>query len=160
MKIYIYSYREVQRLWDKGRNWISIRDIGYDELYKELDKEGKNILKLYFDDITEFNKEHNLLHPFYNKQAEKRELRGFTTDIAERIKRFTDEVYMRGQDIQIHCWAGISRSQAIGAELNIYYNLFLQNNEEDFIINLRRNNGRYCGNYDVSRIMKESLYHL
>ena len=71
-------------------NWISIRDIGYEHLYANMDTFGKNILKLEFDDITYYDEKHNLLHPFYEKEKEKRQLVHFSISQALEILKFAE----------------------------------------------------------------------
>ena len=58
----------------------------------------------------------------------------------------------------IHCYAGRSRSQAIGYVLNQYFNLYLKHNKEDFKRNLLSNNEKFMGNPDVIKVMNEVLY--
>lgn len=139
-------------------NWISIRDIGYDHLYTNMDIFGKNILKLEFDDITYYDEKHNLLHPFYEKEKEKRQLVHFSISQAVEILKFAEQVYNKGEVLNIHCWAGKSRSQAIGYTLNIYFNLFKENNQKDFTINVLKFNDMFKANPDVIRTMNMCLF--
>jgi predicted protein tyrosine phosphatase len=53
--------------------------------------------------------------------------------MAREIIKFSCNIYKKKQDLNIHCWAGKSRSQAIAFCLNQYFNMFCENNEEDYI---------------------------
>lgn len=163
MKINIFSYNNAESFFTKNesyrKNWISIRDIGFEYLYKKMDELCENIHIIKFDDVTEFNIKHDLLHPFYKRELKKRDLITFNSKMARDIINFTNK--LNNKDIlNIHCWAGKSRSQAIGYCLNQYYNLFLDNNEEDFIRNMQYSVNDFVGNYDVIKIMNKELYCL
>ena len=82
----------------------------------------------------------------------------FNEDMANKIITFAKEVYERNEDLNVHCWAGKSRSQAVGYVLNTYFNLYIENNKEDFIFNLKNTNDHFHGNFDVIRIMNKVLY--
>lgn len=163
MIINVYSYKEAENQVlinkNKRKNWISIRDFGYEHLYRQFDEVcKKNILIIEFDDVTRFNEHHHLMHPFYETLAAKRNLIHFDKEMAEKIIKFADYIYDKNEELNIHCWAGKSRSQAVGYCLNQYYNLFVENNEEDFIRNLENSIDKFIGNYDVIKIMEKTLY--
>lgn len=164
MKINIFPYTKAEKLVQENskyrKNWISIRDIGFQNYYKNLDKYGENVLKLRFDDVTDFNIYHKLLHPFYEEQQKKRDLILFDENMARQIISFATNVYDKNETLNIHCWAGKSRSQAIGFCLNQYFNLFWENNEEDYIRNLQYSMPNFNGNFDVIKILTEELYQL
>ena len=162
MKINVYSYKNVKKLIKEDNlpknNWISLRDEGYDYLYKDLTNYAKNILIVYFDDVTVSNIRTDTIHPIYKKIAESRELILFNEEKADQIINFAKDVYERNEELNIHCWAGKSRSQAVGYVLNQHFNLFLEDNKEDFILNLRNTEDKFRGNFDVIRIMNKELY--
>lgn len=164
MLINVYSYKDAEKQiisnknQDIRKNWISIQDLGFEHLYNVIDKYCKNVLVIKFDDVTDFNIYHQLLHPFYYKLQDKRELINFNDDMAKKIIGFANKVYDNNEILNIHCWAGKSRSQAIGHCLNQYYNLYIENNEEDFVENIENSNDNFIGNYDVIRIMEKNLY--
>lgn len=158
MKINIYSYKNAAKnLKEHKKNWISVRDLGYSNIYEELDDYAENVLELYFDDVTDHDIHTNTLHPFYQRAYLRRGLVCFTEDHARQIISFSNNVYNRKEELNIHCWAGRSRSQAIGYCLNNYYNLFVECNKEDYLYNLNNSIDRFIGNYDVIRILTKEL---
>ena len=138
------------------KNWISIRDVGYEYVYEDLDRLCKNVLILKFDDITRFNAERELLHTFYKETEKTRDLIFFDEDMADKIVSFAKSI--KDGWINIHCWAGLSRSQAVGFCLNTYFNLYKENNKEDYERNLKNSVNKFLGNYDVIRILTKRLY--
>lgn len=159
MKINVKSYNSaLEDLSEHNKNWISIRDLGYSNIYNELDKFAENILELYFDDVTTQDIKSDSLHPFYKKAYMYRGLVCFDEDMARKIISFSNDVFERGEELNIHCWAGRSRSQAIGYCLNIYFNLFKSKNEEDYLRNINNSIDKFIGNYDVIRIITKELY--
>jgi predicted protein tyrosine phosphatase len=163
MKINIFSYKDAEVMITRNNsyrnNWISIRDIGFEYLYNKMDELCDNVLILKFDDVTNFDVKHNLLHPFYQRISEKRNFVHFNEEMAIKILKFTNKLN-KNDTLNIHCWAGKSRSQAIGYCLNQYYNLFMDNNEEDFIRNLQNSIDGFVGNSDVIKVMSKTLYYL
>lgn len=141
-------------------NWISIRDYGYEHVYNELDTHANNVLKLYFDDLTEFNVKHDLIHPIYKKIQQEREFILFSKEQAKQIYEFASIVDKRHEILNIHCWAGKSRSQAVGYALNNFFNLFLKHNTEDYIHNLKQCQETFMPNPDVLKILNQELYFL
>ena len=128
MKIKVYSLPEADEIIEDVRgNWISIRDKGYDELYKKIDENADDCLVLYFDDIDPYGVRNNLIHPFYAKQFESREPIYFDKEMASDIYGWAIDK----KEVNIHCFAGVSRSQAVGHVLNIFFNC-LEGNETDF----------------------------
>ena len=67
-----------------------------------IEQNGSNILKIYFDDITE---------PILNIGRRGRFARGIDIDQARQIVEFIDRNI--DKDFYIHCYAGKSRSQAV-----------------------------------------------
>jgi hypothetical protein len=60
MIINVYSLNNAIREIKKGfhiKNWISVRDLGYEHLYKDIDENASNILKITFDDSLIEDKE-------------------------------------------------------------------------------------------------------
>lgn len=139
------------------KNWISIRDYGYSELYKYINI-CKNICIIEFDDVTYYEEKHDLLISFFKKIKEKREFIHFTEDHAKKILNFAIDIFNKNEELNIHCYAGKSRSQAVGYVLNQYFNLYLTNNKEDFIRNIMHNNEKFMGNTDVIKVMNKILY--
>ena len=128
MKIKVYSLPEAEQIIEDVRgNWISIRDRGYDELYKKIDENADDCLVLYFDDVDNYRVRNNLIHPFYVKQFMTREPIYFDEQMASDIYGWA----LGKKEINIHCFAGVSRSQAVGHVLNIFFNC-LEGNERDF----------------------------
>ena len=137
-------------------NWISIRDIGYEDLYADLDYECENVLVLRFDDVTRFDAERGLLHPFYKEVRKERELVFFNAAMADQIIAFAKN--LKTGPLNIHCWAGVSRSQSIGFCLNTYFNLYQRQDKADYTTNLMNNIRTFKGNPDIIRILTSSLY--
>lgn len=159
MIINVFSYENaIANLDEHPENWISIRDYGYSHVYKELDEYGSNILEVYFDDVTEYNIKCDTLHPFYKRAYMRRGLVCFNEEMAKSIIDFADDIYKKDEELNIHCWAGKSRSQAVGYCLNQYYNLYLSRNKNDFLKNIDNNMDMFLGNYDVIRTMTDVLY--
>lgn len=80
--------------------------------------------------------------------------------MARQIIKFANNVYKNKQDLNIHCWAGKSRSQAIAFCLNQYFNMFCENNEEDYIRNLSYSIDNFMGNADVIQVLTKEIYCL
>lgn len=127
MKINIYSLDDAEEIINGG-DWISIREKGYDHLYKKIDEKSDTCLPLCFDDVDPYTVRHNMLHPFYIKQFKDREPIFFNEEMASDIYDYV----LGKKEINIHCFAGVSRSQAIGHVINIFFNC-LQGNEEEFM---------------------------
>ena len=141
MKINVFSYLNAEKKFLQNqkyrRNWISIRDFGYEYLYAKMDEYCKNVLIIQFDDVLKYNVQRNIWHPFYAREIKKRELVYFNENMAKQIIRFANDVYNKGQMLNIHCWAGKSRSQAIAFCLNQYYNLFWEDKWHTYRSHLR-----------------------
>lgn len=141
------------------KNWISIRDYGYPELYKYINAVCKNVCIVEFDDVTYYDVKHNLLPSFFNEVRESREFIHFNEEHANKIINFAKDIYHNNEDLNIHCFAGKSRSQAVGYVLNQYFNLYLSNNIKDFKRNIISNNDRFMANTDVIKVMNNVLYN-
>lgn len=75
---------------------------------------GDNILRLVFDDVTDE-------YPSSTKK--------FTKEDAAKIKEFADKMDT-SKFLYVNCFAGISRSGAVGDALNIYLNRYLDQNDD------------------------------
>lgn len=161
MIINVFSLKEaISEVIDKNntKNWISIRDIGYEYLYKDLDNHSINILTLFFDDLTKYQIKYNLVHPIYKESLTIREPLYFNRNHAQQIIDFSNDVFNYNEELNIHCYAGRSRSQAIGYVLNNYFNLFVKKNIDDYLFNLNRSLQRFMPNSDVLKILNEEIF--
>lgn len=109
MIIRVYSlYRAIEKVYSDfkyQKNWISIREHDYPELYTKFDSITKNVCKLEFDDVTQYNISHDLIHPFFNDIKSKRNLILFNENMARTILKFSTDLYKNGEDLNIHCYA-------------------------------------------------------
>jgi predicted protein tyrosine phosphatase len=157
MLIDIHSLTKIKEI-DPIGGLISIRDKGYDSLYTGLDNKWEHILPLEFDDVTKYHDSLDLLHPFHNNVKKTRELIFFNESMAKEIVSFAEKIKKYNLPLHIHCFAGKSRSQAVGHCLNTYFNLFLEKNLPHFQRNIIENNSRFMGNHDVIKVMNDVLY--
>lgn len=153
MKLEVYNLnnilKEVKRC--PGCNLISIRDDFSDDVTREkyacLDRRvarnGINMLTINFDDIDPYRFYHGMEHPSVIKKFESGQLEPlfFNKQMAEDIVRWVKAMWDKDHNvsIKVHCWAGRSRSQAVAFWLNIYFNLILDRNLDDFYENNARN---------------------
>lgn len=113
---------------------ISINDTGYGTaIYKN--KNIKDILYLWFDDIWE-------------KEHEDENLRLMCDADADKIKMFVDIYKDKITNIIVHCTAGISRSGAVGCILARYLN-----RNDDYLLAT----GKYIPNKHVYKLMCETF---
>ena len=140
------------------KNWISIRDIGYDHIYEDMDRLCENVLVLKFDDVTRFNAERGYIHQVYKDAQQNRGLVFFDEEMADRIIKFAKSI--KDGWINIHCWAGLSRSQAVGYCLNTYFNLYKEDLPIAYTCNLNHSIDKFLGNYDVIRILTKRVYRV
>ena len=96
-------------------NFITIRHAAEKNLFCAIPVEGKNILRLQFDDATE------------NPNGD---LTLFSVEMAHQIKNFIAGVD-QSKELFVNCAAGISRSGAVGDVLNEYFNRYLEFNAVD-----------------------------
>ena len=75
---------------------------------------GDNILRLVFDDVTD---------EYLSS------LRKFTKEDAVKIKNFADKMDT-SKLLYVNCYAGISRSGAVGDALNIYLNRYIEQSDD------------------------------
>jgi predicted protein tyrosine phosphatase len=161
MIINVFSLNKVKEKLNENqeiKNLISIRDLNYEYLYTIIDELVENKLILFFDDLTHYQVKHDLIHPVYKDVIKQRDIIYFNESYVEQIIKFTNHVYKENEELNIHCYAGRSRSQAIGYILNIYYNLYLENNQEHFIRNINTNNFKFMPNTDILKIMNDYLF--
>lgn len=110
MRIYVVPRRYIKMFsakddFFKNNNFISIGEVDGCE---GVPIDGKNILKLVFDDATDQETGVNLFNEFH----------------AEQIKAFAERLD-QSKPLYINCYAGVSRSGAVGTVLNDYFNLYL-----------------------------------
>jgi len=162
MKINVYSLKAANNLILSDikyqKNWISIQDADYSHMYKYIRSACKNVCIVKFDDVTRYHAEKDILHPFLLATKSKRDFIYFNDEHANQIIEFAKEVYNRKEDLNIHCYAGKSRSQAVGYVLNQYFNLYVETNKEDFEFNLKNNSENFLANPEVIKIMNKNLY--
>lgn len=144
MKFEVYNLNGALNRIEKGGNWISIRDFYTDDLTKQkygaLDRRiargGANALTLYFDDIDPYRFYHDMEHPCVKKcfSDPNKTPRFFNADIAKQIVDWTLKIWQADHNatVKVHCWAGRSRSQAVAYWLNMYFNLRLERNIQDY----------------------------
>lgn len=96
-------------------NFITIRHATEKNPFCAIPAEGKNILRLQFDDATE------------NPNGD---LTLFSVEMAHQIKDFIAGVD-QSKELFVNCAAGISRSGAVGDVLNEYFNRYLEFNAVD-----------------------------
>ena len=149
MRFEVYSLNKVLKEADKcpGCNLISIRDVVFDDennaKYACLDRRAArnniSMLKLWFDDIDPYRYKCGLEH---RSVVERIQTTGgvprfFTDEMAKGIVDWTMDIWKKDKNatVKIHCWAGRSRSQAVAYWLNIYFNLVLDRNLNDYVAN-------------------------
>lgn len=127
-------------------NFITIRDhtVQYPVLkfYRQ-----DNVLSLQFDDV-ESDDDPELLSKYQYVV--------FNEEMAKEIHAFIDKID-RSKPLIINCFAGVSRSGAVGMVLNEYFNRYLENNEWDYDTFFIQNR-QIIPNATVSRILKYELF--
>ena len=153
MKIEVYNLNNILKEVKKcpGCNLISIRDAFTDEpthekyacLDRRVARNGVNMLTINFDDIDPYRFFHGMEHFSIQEKFKDGQLEPifFNQKIAEDIVKWVKGLWDtdHGVTIKVHCWAGRSRSQAVAFWLNIYFNLVLDRNLDDFYENNARN---------------------
>lgn len=122
----------------KNNNFIS---IGEQEGYEGVSANGANILKLVFDDASSSEAGCKL----------------FTPEQALQIKTFVDKID-KAKPLFVNCYAGISRSGAVGTVINDYVNCFLNDyrKNDDWDLFFQRN-PQILPNAYVMRVMREEF---
>lgn len=122
----------------KNNNFIS---IGEQEGYEGVSATGSNILKLVFDDASPSEAGCTL----------------FTPKQARSIKQFVDTID-KTKALFVNCYAGVSRSGAVGTVINDYVNCYLNGckKNEDWDLFFQRN-PQILPNAYVMRVMCEEF---
>lgn len=157
MQFKVYSLKNAKKILNSG-NWISIREPGYKEYYKDIDKiASKNILKLYFDDVDPWRTENGLIVDFHKSEFLNRQPVFFDSKMAKDSIDFCHSCFSQSlnPEINIHCAAGYSRSQALAYCLNVYFNLYVKHDPEEFRKNITENN---CMNAEVIRVFTTTIF--
>ena len=155
MKIEVYSLNKILKIADRepGCNILSIRDpyagdAGETDakhacLDRRIARNGINAKIVHFDDIDPYRFYHDMEHPFIKAKFVDgtHQPTFFDSKIAEDIMTWVKEIWDKNHDatIKVHCWAGRSRSQAVAFWLNIYFNLIMDRNLDDYHENNIRN---------------------
>jgi predicted protein tyrosine phosphatase len=161
MIINVFSLNQANEYLSKGmyiKNWISVRDYGWEHLYEIVDKNAENVLPIVFDDITKYQYENDMIHPVYRNVVKDREIIYFNEEMANQILNFSLDIWKNDGMLNIHCYAGRSRSQAIGYILNNYFNLFKEKNENDYLFNVKNSLKKFMPNHDVLKILNEKIF--
>ena len=152
MKLEVYNVNKILKEVKKGAcNVLSIRDMFTDDetnqKYECLDRRaarvGANMLVVNFDDIDPYRFYHGMEHPWIQEKFKGGQLQPlfFNSKMAEDIVKWVKGLWDADHNvtIKVHCWAGRSRSQAVAYWLNMYFNLILDRNLDDFYENNARN---------------------
>ena len=153
MKFEVYDIDNIlpEAVHHPGCNIISIRDAFTDEptheKYACLDRIaariGVNMLTLSFDDIDPYRFYNGMEHPSVKEKFASGQIKPifFNSEMAEDIVRWVKGIWDADRDatVKVHCWAGMSRSQAVAYWLNIHFNLVLERNLDDYFANNARN---------------------
>ena len=101
MLINVKSLRQANELItfnkDYQKNWISIRETDFPELYNVFDSICNNVCIVKFDDVTYYSEEHNLSHPFFNSIRDHRKLIHFNENHAKKIIDFALDVFHKNE---------------------------------------------------------------
>ena len=150
MKFEVYSLNNILKIVKKcpGSNLLSIRDTftgdeATDEKHACLDRRisrySINAKIVHFDDIDPYRFYHGMEHPWIQAKFKDgvRKPVFFNQEIASDIMNWVMGIWKKDHNatIRIHCWAGKSRSQALAYWLNMYFNLVLERNMDDYIAN-------------------------
>jgi len=152
MRILVKSRQWIERRLDMDQ--IFCQKFNFISIFSSKDfsplPDQSNILKLEFDDITDMD--------IPQKHADGSPLILFNHEHAEQIVRFICRIN-HSKILVVHCDAGISRSGAVGAQLNDFYNRILEDHPEDYTIFAGDNSG-IIPNPLVARILEEELKKL
>ena len=153
MKINVYDYVTANNYYNEDHYWISIRDFGKNDYFVP----GNNTLVLVFDDVDPFRVENGIIHDYYAREFLKRNPIYFNKLMSRKCFNIAINAFLQRKDLNIHCFAGMSRSQAVAYVLNIYVNKFLENNDKDFTRNIVNSLHRQMVNPLVLNIMSDTL---
>lgn len=109
-----------------------------------------NILKLEFDDITEMD--------IPQVHADGSPLILFNRGHAEKVVQFVQAADRR-KILAVHCDAGVSRSGAVGEQLNEYFNRIMEDAPDDYALFFKENED-IIPNCRVAKILHEVLEEL
>ena len=172
MKIEVYSLNKVLKVADKqpNCNLLSIRDSvcwsedveKYACLDRRIKRNNINAKVIYFDDIDPYRFYHDMEHPAIKAKFADgtRQPMFFNKELASEIVNWAMDVWKKDHNatIKIHCWAGRSRSQAVAYWMNIYFNLVLERNLEDYVANNALNiHEKVHFNCEVLRVFSETF---
>ena len=149
MRILIKPRTWVEKRLDTDR--IFCRKFNFISIFSSRDfsplPDQPNILKLEFDDITETD--------IPQVHADGSPLILFNREHAEKIVRFLRTIDRR-KILAVHCDAGISRSGAVGEQLNEYFNRIMEDAPDDYDAFFKDNDGM-IPNPRVAKILHEVL---
>ena len=173
MKIEVYNLNKALKVAEKcpGCNLLSIRDRytchdDTDEKHACLDRRiarnGINAKIVYFDDIDPYRFYHGMEHPFIQSKFEDGTMQPIflNREIAAEIVNWVMKIWKKDHNstIKILCWAGHSRSQAVAYWLNMYFNLIMDRNIEDYVANNALNvHEKIHFNCEVLRVFTETF---
>lgn len=84
----------------------------------------------------------------------------FNKEIASEIVNWVMDIWKKDRNatVKVHCWAGRSRSQAVAYWLNMYFNLIMERNIEDYVANNALNvHEKVHFNCEVLRVFTETF---
>lgn len=155
MKIEVYSLNKILKVAEKepGCNILSIRDPYAGDngetdakhacLDRRIARNGIHAKIVYFDDIDPYRFYHDMEHPFIKSKFVDgtHQPTFFNSQIADEIMKWVMPIWTKDNNcnIKVHCWAGRSRSQAVAYWLNMYFNLIMSKNLDDYHENNIRN---------------------
>lgn len=173
MKIEVYNLNKILKVADRcpGCNILSIRDSyssfpedneKYACLDRRIKRNGINALVVRFDDIDPYRFKNGMEHPVIKVKFEDgtRQPVFFTKEIASDIMGWMMDIWKNDHNanVKIHCWAGHSRSQAVAYWLNMYFNLLLERNLEDYMANNALNiHDKVHFNCEVLRVLSTTF---
>lgn len=149
MKIFVVNRSFIRKQYYKDKtffynnNVINIRD--HDDNYPLINNKS-TVLRLIFDDVTDFdrNSKESFKYIFFDKNH------------ANQILDFINQMD-KSKDLYVNCYAGISRSGAVGDCLNQYFNVYLENNNIDKEF-FKTQNRQIQPNSLVKRILSNTLF--
>lgn len=149
MKIFVVDRSFIRKQYYKDKtffynnNVINIRD--HDDNYPLINNKS-TVLRLIFDDVTDIdrNNEESFRYIFFDENH------------AKQILDFINQMD-KSKDLYVNCFAGISRSGAVGDCLNQYFNIYLENNEIDKVF-FKTQNWQIQPNSLVKRILSNTLF--
>lgn len=173
MIINVYSLNKALGASEKKdfQNWISIRDkyecdpetgLKHAAMDRHFNKHHANSIIVRFDDIDPYRFKYGMEHECIKKKFASGAIEPtfFSREHAIQIVDFVKGIWDKNHDaeLNIHCWAGRSRSQAVGYWLNIYFNLIIDRNIEHYVRNNATNiHEKVHFNCEVLRVFSETF---